>query len=132
MLNLLQSNTNLFFFYLVTKVTVNEKCSPSELCNDVAGLACQIGVCKCANGFYWKNDKCGILIWLVSTRFYMILISNLLQVQSNVFSQKCASNEECDGTKNLACKDGVCECKETTLFWNEKSANCGIFIHSFH
>ena len=49
-------------------------------------------------------------------------------VQAHVNSEKCASNEECDGTKNLACKEGVCECKENTLFWNEKSANCSKWI----
>jgi hypothetical protein len=48
-------------FDIVAKVTVNEKCTPTEQCNDVVGLSCQAGSCKCANGFYWKENKCGII-----------------------------------------------------------------------
>lgn len=48
------------------KITVNEKCSAAEVCNDIVGLKCsQDGVCKCADNAYWKDDKCGEFILLV-------------------------------------------------------------------
>lgn len=46
-------------------------------------------------------------------------------VQGNVHAQKCAKSEECDATKNLDCKDGVCHCKEDKLYWNAKAVSCG-------
>lgn len=46
------------FILLVVKITVNEKCTPTEQCNDLAGLGCTEGVCKCAVGFYWSAGKC--------------------------------------------------------------------------
>ena len=52
----------------------------------------------------------------------------LYSVQANVNNQKCASNEECDGTKSLTCKEGVCACKEDKLYWNTKAANCGSLL----
>ena len=48
-----------------------------------------------------------------------------IKVQSNSLNQKCASNDECDKTKNLICKDGVCICKDANFYWNEKAASCG-------
>jgi hypothetical protein len=54
------NNTNLFFYKnQVNKLSTNEKCSETELCNDLAGLSCQEGVCKCAKDAYWKENKCG-------------------------------------------------------------------------
>ena len=69
------------------------------------------------------------IIFYTIIRFSYILIH---LVQAHVFSQKCASSEECDGTKNLICKEGVCECKENTLFWNEKSTSCGNLFKVFN
>ena len=45
-------------------------------------------------------------------------------VQANGFNQKCASNEECDKTKGLVCKDNICQCKDASLYWNEKAVSC--------
>ena len=41
---------------------ITEKCTAGEVCNDVAGLSCQEGVCKCESTFFWKDKdkKCGI------------------------------------------------------------------------
>jgi hypothetical protein len=62
--------------------------------------------------------------------YYGLFISFDYSVQANVNNQKCASNEECDGTKSLTCKEGVCACKEDNLYWNTKAANCGrLHIH---
>ena len=44
----------------MVKITVQEKCTPTEQCNDLAGLSCQEGVCKCANNAFWKDNKCGL------------------------------------------------------------------------
>jgi hypothetical protein len=100
------------------------------LCNDLLGLSCEKGVCKCSNSSYWKDEKeksqCGIIIFFINKNDTSSIIRFLIHlVQAHVFSQKCASSEECDGTKNLICKEGVCECKENILFWNEKSTSCG-------
>ena len=43
------------------KLSVNERCSASELCNDLVGLTCQSGTCKCGANSYWKDAKCGNL-----------------------------------------------------------------------
>ena len=43
---------------------------------------------------------------------------------SNSLNQKCSSVAECDQTKNLTCKDGMCQCNHANLFWNEKLAQC--------
>lgn len=45
----------------MAKHTVNEKCAATEVCNDVAGLGCHEGVCKCEAAFFWKEKKCGNL-----------------------------------------------------------------------
>lgn len=45
--------------FKVPKGIINEKCSATDLCNDLVGLACQDGVCKCASNSYWKENKCG-------------------------------------------------------------------------
>ena len=47
-------------------------------------------------------------------------------MQANANNQKCASAEECDKTKGLTCgKGGVCQCKDNTVYWNEKQTSCG-------
>ena len=60
------------------KITVNEKCSAAEVCNDIVGLKCsQDGVCKCADNAHWKDDKCGelIILFIVLMSIVSILIS---------------------------------------------------------
>lgn len=54
----------------MAKHTVNEKCAATEVCNDVAGLGCHEGVCKCEAAFFWKEKKCGNL---TSSIFYYLL-----------------------------------------------------------
>ena len=53
--------SNYLCIFKVAKVKLSDKCSPTELCNELIGLSCQEGVCKCANNSYWKTDKCGII-----------------------------------------------------------------------
>lgn len=59
----------------------------------------------------------------------LALLSNslfcLLLVEANLVNQQCAGNSECDNTKNLICKDGICVCKDNTLYWNDKTFTCG-------
>ena len=110
------------------KLLANEKCTPTEQCNDLVGLSCEAGNCKCANNAFWKEEKCGIIFFLGYSIIIGLNLKIIKIVQANVNGQKCESNEQCDGTKSLACKEGVCECKENTLFWNEKSASCGSYI----
>ena len=38
---------------------MNDKCSEKELCNELVGLSCQEGSCKCAASDFWKDNKCG-------------------------------------------------------------------------
>lgn len=72
------------------------------------GLSCQDGLCKCGAYSYWKVSKC-------------VLFSG--------YNQKCAGNDECDKSKNLACRDGLCLCKDASLNWDEKSSSCSkIFL----
>ena len=61
------------------KITVNEKCSAAEVCNDIVGLKCsQDGVCKCADNAHWKDDKCGefIILVIVLRIFYFNIVLN--------------------------------------------------------
>jgi hypothetical protein len=63
----------------VKKITVNEKCSAAEVCNDIVGLKCsQDGVCKCADNAHWKDDKCGefIILVIVLRIFYFNIVLN--------------------------------------------------------
>ena len=48
-------------------------------------------------------------------------------MQANSYGQKCSVNDECDQTKGLSCKEGICQCKDEAEFWREKSSTCGIF-----
>lgn len=57
-------------------------------------------------------------------RFFIIFNWNF-KAQAKINKEKCAAVEECDGTKNLTCKEGVCECLNVNLYWNEKDAKCG-------
>ena len=59
--NLLKlKSKNIFILHLkVTKLSIYERCLPNDQCNDIAGLSCQDGSCKCENSFYWKVSKCG-------------------------------------------------------------------------
>lgn len=41
------------------KLGVNERCSLNDLCNDLVGLLCQDGICKCGITSFWKDIKCG-------------------------------------------------------------------------
>jgi hypothetical protein len=44
-----------------TKGSYKDNCTAvTQLCNDLAGLSCQDGLCKCANDSYWKETKCGL------------------------------------------------------------------------
>lgn len=54
----------------------------------------------------------------------------ICKVNANGYNQKCAGNDECDKSRNLICKDGVCQCRETSLYWNERSSTCGIVFKS--
>ena len=45
-------------------------------------------------------------------------------VPKNGINQKCEKSNECDEAKNLLCKDGLCQCKDASLYWNEKSVSC--------
>ena len=57
-------NLNSKFQFLnskVPKLSFNERCSAIELCNDLVGLNCQEGICKCGASSYWKNSKCSNL-----------------------------------------------------------------------
>lgn len=40
------------------KLTINQRCSATEVCNDVVGLSCQDGSCKCGASSFWKDSKC--------------------------------------------------------------------------
>jgi hypothetical protein len=63
----------------VKKITLNEKCSAAEVCNDIVGLKCsQDGVCKCADNAHWKDDKCGefIILVIVLRIFYFNIVLN--------------------------------------------------------
>ena len=41
------------------------------------------------------------------------------------YNQKCSSNEECDKSKNLVCgSNGVCQCRDASLNWDDKSSSC--------
>ena len=61
-------------------------------------------------------------------RLYYISWLNLITfnylVPKNGINQKCEKNNECDESKNLLCKDGICQCKDASLYWNEKSISC--------
>ncbi len=37
----------------------------------------------------------------------------------------CKSNEQCDGSRGLACTKGICNCKDTNSFyWNNEKSTC--------
>ena len=103
---------------------MNEKCLLEGQCNDLAGLSCQEGFCKCAKSSYWKNSKCGNLDFYIGFFFKYCNWFYMLIEKANSQNQKCLSDEECDATKNLVCKDGLCQCKDASLYWNEESASC--------
>lgn len=44
---------------------------------------------------------------------------------TNLYNQRCETSDECDKSKGLMCKEGVCKCEETKLYWNEKMVSCG-------
>lgn len=113
-------------FCIVPKLNLYESCS-SSVCNDLVGLSCQNGMCKCGANSYWKDAKCGIFIFTLTLIFYLnINLLFLKKVNANGFNQRCTGNEECDKSRNLMCKEGICQCKDLSLYWNEKSSSCGI------
>lgn len=73
-INHLPNIKNLFKFK-VLKLSLNERCTINELCNDLAGLSCQEGICKCSSSLYWKESKCRkSRLLLVNIFFRLILI----------------------------------------------------------
>lgn len=48
-------------------------------------------------------------------------------VQTFGFNQRCNASSECDTTKSLVCKDGICQCKDSSLYWNQKVESCSKF-----
>ena len=46
-------------FCSLDKKSVNEKCSSTVLCNNDAGLSCQLGVCKCDSSSHFDGKQCG-------------------------------------------------------------------------
>lgn len=57
----------------------------------------------------------------------MLIIFKKLLVIASGFNQRCSGNEECDKSKNLVCIGGICQCKDLSIYWNERLASCGKF-----
>ena len=43
----------------------NEPCSATLPCNNVVGLTCQAGICKCASNMTFDGSKCGTYLTLL-------------------------------------------------------------------
>lgn len=49
----------------VAKIPLNEACSGGDVCED-ANAECNRGYCRCSNGFFESNRRCGNYILLMN------------------------------------------------------------------
>lgn len=94
-------------------------------------LACHVKM-ECVNAdlvLIGKIQNAVKIILAMKSKLLLLLFLILfLLVAANGFNQKCAASEECDKSKNLVCRDGVCQCKDASIYWNERSAFCCRFL----
>ncbi len=66
----------LFIVLKVSKANFNEKCSSGGVrCNDLLGLSCQTGVCKCeSDNNYYNGKTCSSFHYLNNLNLENILL----------------------------------------------------------